>query len=403
MKILHTADWHLGKKLDYFARHDEQVEVLEEIEQIANEQQVDLVLVAGDLFDTFNPPVESMDLAYRTLKRLAKNGERPVVVIAGNHDSPDRIELPDAFARECGILFFGYPQSEIRKGKVGDGFEITQSAAGFIELKSSHFPHPVRIITTAYANEYRMNAWLGHDDKEQALRDLLQKHWADLANEFCDEQGVNLLCAHLFMIKEGEKPESEPEGEKPILDVGGAQVIFSHCIPPTIQYTALGHLHRLHQVNGAKGLVAYSGSPLAYSFSEAGQAKYLAIVEIEPAKSAEIHQIKLKKGKQLLRAKAQNTAEAQTILLQNPDSLIELTLQTSDFINQQEVKDLNNMHSGIIRIVPELINQKEEENKTVINPLADMETLFIQYFESKKGAKPNDEILQLFKEIQQAE
>jgi hypothetical protein len=64
---------------------------------------------------------------------------------------------------------------------------------------------------------------------------------------------------------------------------------------------------------------------------------------------------------------------------------------------------LNNMHSGIIRIVPELINQKEEENKTVINPLADMETLFIQYFESKKGAKPNDEILQLFKEIQQAE
>ena len=403
MKILHTADWHLGKKLDHFARHDEQVEVLAEIEQIAEEHAVDLILVAGDLFDTFNPPVESMELAYRTLKRLAKNGDRPVVVIAGNHDSPDRIELPDAFARECGILFFGYPQSEIKKGIVGNGFEITQSAPGFVELKSSKFHNPVRIITTAYANEYRMNAWLGHDDKEQALRELLQKHWLDLTDQYCDEQGINILCAHLFLIKEGEKAEAEPEGEKPILDVGGAQVIFSNCIPQAIQYTALGHLHRMHQVNGANGLVAYSGSPLAYSFSEAGQEKFVAIVALELAKPAQIQKIPLSKGKKLLSVKAQNTEEAKAILLQNQDCLIELTLQTSDFINQLEVKELNSMHQGIIRIVPEFINQKSVATKTVIDPLADMETLFVQYFESKKGAKPNDEILQLFKEIQQAE
>lgn len=403
MKILHTADWHLGKKLDHFARHDEQVDVLAEIEQIAEAQQVDLVLVAGDLFDTFNPPVESVELAYRTLKRLAKNGERPVVVIAGNHDSPDRIELPDAFARECGILFFGYPQSEIRKGIVGNGFEITQSAPGFVEISSSKFECPVRVITTAYANEYRMNAWLGHDDKEQALRDLLQKHWTDLANEFCNDEGINLLCAHLFMIKEGEKPESEPEGEKPILDVGGAQVIFSNSIPNAIQFTALGHLHRMHQISGASGLVAYSGSPLAYSFSEAGQVKYITLVEVEPAQMARIKPIPLTKGKKLIRFKAKNTDEAKTVLIDNPDALVELTLQTNDFINQNEVKMLNDLHSGIIRIIPDFVNQKTMESKNTIDHLADMETLFIQYFESKKGAKPNDEILQLFKEIQQAE
>lgn len=403
MKILHTADWHLGKKLDNFSRHEEQVEILTEIEHIADNEDVDLILIAGDVFDTFNPPVESVDLAYRTLKRLAKNGERLVLVIAGNHDSPDRIELPDAFARECGILFFGYPQSEIRKGLVGVGFEITESAPGFVEIKSSKLSYPIRIIATAYANEYRMNAWLGHDERELALRELLKNHWNDLSQRYCDEKGVNILCSHLFIIKEGEKPESEPEGEKPILDIGGAQVVFSHSIPDSIHYTALGHLHRMHQVSGAKGMVAYSGSPLAYSFSEAGQTKYVCIVDVEPEKNALLKKITLTKGKNLIRYKAQNTEEAKQILIENPDALVELTLQTSDFINQQEVKMLNDIHQGIIRIIPEFINQTADEKKTVIDPLADIETLFVQYFESKKGTKPNEEILQLFKEIQQSE
>jgi exonuclease SbcD len=92
MKILHTADWHLGKKLDNISRLEEQKEVLQEICDIADQQQVDVVIVAGDLFDTFNPPVEATELLYQTLKRLTANGKRPVLAIAGNHDSPDRIE-----------------------------------------------------------------------------------------------------------------------------------------------------------------------------------------------------------------------------------------------------------------------------------------------------------------------
>ena len=79
MKILHTADWHLGKWLGPFSRIEEQKEVLDEICQIANDQQVDLVLVAGDLFDTFNAPTEAVDLLYKTLKRLTNNGTRPVI------------------------------------------------------------------------------------------------------------------------------------------------------------------------------------------------------------------------------------------------------------------------------------------------------------------------------------
>ncbi|KKX47486.1 exonuclease SbcCD subunit D [Sphingobacterium sp. IITKGP-BTPF85] len=104
LKILHTADWHLGKRLDYFSRFDEQKVVLDEIVQIADQEQVDLVIVAGDLFDAFNPPVEAIELLYKTLKRLTKNGSRPVIAIAGNHDSPDRVDAPDSLARDCGII-----------------------------------------------------------------------------------------------------------------------------------------------------------------------------------------------------------------------------------------------------------------------------------------------------------
>ena len=94
MKILHTADWHLGKRLDRFSRLEEQVEVLGEIVKIADENAVDLVLIAGDLFDSFNPSIEATELFYKTLKQLTNNGKRPVIAIAGTHDASDRIDAP---------------------------------------------------------------------------------------------------------------------------------------------------------------------------------------------------------------------------------------------------------------------------------------------------------------------
>ena len=112
MKILHTADWHLGKWLDNVSRLSEQNEVLSEICEVAEKENVDVVLIAGDLFDTFSPSAEAQELFFRTLKRLGCNGRRPVVAIAGNHDQPDRIEAPDHLARECGIIFIGYPNSK---------------------------------------------------------------------------------------------------------------------------------------------------------------------------------------------------------------------------------------------------------------------------------------------------
>ncbi len=126
MKILHTSDWHLGKRLENFSRLEEQQAVLNEICEIADNENVDAVLVAGDLFDTFNPPTEAVDLFYKTLKRLTNGGKRPVIAIAGNHDSPDRIEAPDPLARECGIIFTGYPNSVVPEFELETGLKILE-------------------------------------------------------------------------------------------------------------------------------------------------------------------------------------------------------------------------------------------------------------------------------------
>jgi exonuclease SbcD len=104
LRILHTADWHLGKKLDHFSRLEEQKLVMAEICDIADAQNVDVVIVAGDLFDTFNPPAEAQDLFYKTLFRLTNNGKRAVVAIAGNHDMPERVEAPNPLAEMNGII-----------------------------------------------------------------------------------------------------------------------------------------------------------------------------------------------------------------------------------------------------------------------------------------------------------
>jgi len=217
MKILHTSDWHLGKRLDDFSRLEEQQAVMEEICEIAEREETDVVLVSGDLFDTFNPPTEAIDLLYKTLKRLTANGHRPVIAIAGNHDSPDRIEAPDPLARECGIIFAGYPNSVVMPFILESGLKVLQSDEGFLELQLPGTSVPLRVLFTPYANEYRLKTFLGHEESEDELRNMLQERWQSLADRYCDSRGVNILVTHLFMVKKGDPLPEEPEEEKPIL------------------------------------------------------------------------------------------------------------------------------------------------------------------------------------------
>ena len=391
----------MGKRLEDFARLEEQQVVMNEICEIADREQADIVLVSGDLYDTFNPPTEAVDLFYRTLKKLTNGGRRPVIAIAGNHDSPDRIEAPDPLARECGIIFAGYPNTLVPLFELETGVKITNIEEGFIELMIPGKDFPVRIMLTPYANEFRLKQFLNAEDSDSELRKVLQNHWQNLADKYCDNKGVNILISHLFMIKKGEPVPEEPEDEKPILHVGGAQAIYTENIPAQIQYTALGHLHRMQKVDDSITTVYYSGSPVSYSFSEANQKKFVLLVDIEPGEKANVRKIELSTVRPLLRKRANGIEEAIEWLSENQEALVELTLVTDTFITPLERRKLNTAHHGIITIIPEVINHdlKVENRQKQIDINRSMESLFSDYFTHEKGQEPNDDIMNIFREI----
>jgi exonuclease SbcD len=403
MKILHTADWHLGKKLDNYSRLEEQKEVLAEICEIADRENVDAIIIAGDLYDTYTPSTEAVALFYKTVKRLAKDGLRPVIAIAGNHDSPDRIEAPEPLALECGIFLLGYPYTHIKPFKLEtSSLELIRSEPGFLELKLPNISTPLRLLLTPYANELRLKTYLGIENREDELRNLLQKKWQELADKYCDNQGVNLFVAHLFFTKAGETAiEEDMDEEKSILHIGGAQAIYSHQIPQQIQYAALGHLHRKQVIDTQPCPIIYSSSPLAYSFAEENQDKYVIIVEIEAGKQVDYQAIKLQKGKRLLRQRFTEINEAEEWLKNNLNALVEIILVTDHYLSAQERRRLNQIHPHIKAIIPEVrLKNSEELNVQMVDLNKDRFELFKDYFKYKTGGQEaNDRLLSLFKEL----
>ncbi|SIO25263.1 metallophosphoesterase family protein [Algoriphagus halophilus] len=401
IKILHTADWHLGKRLQEFSRIDEQKLVLEEIIQIADQEHVDLVLLAGDIFDTFNPNHEAVELLYKTLRKLSKNGDRPVIAISGNHDSTQFVEAPDPLARELGILFYSRYDSIIPTGILDSGIEITQSTSGFLELKLPKFEFPIRLVLAPYANESLLKTYLGEGDREEEFRQNLQNKWQDIANSYCDEKGVNLFLGHFFFMKEGEKPEAEPESERPILHVGGTQALYTKNIPSQIQYAALGHLHRYHAVSKDPMPVVYASSPLAYSFSEADQEKKVVILEAVPNQQVQYKAIGLTQGRPLYRKTFENLPDTISWLEANPYCFVEITYITEHSIDAATRKAIMKSHDGIVNLIPQIKNQSGQENYSLkVEDLGkDMSSLFQLFYQSEKGQEPNEELMEIFREV----
>ena len=455
MKILHTADWHLGKRLNNYSRHEEQQIVLNEICEIADRENVDVVIIAGDLFDTFNPPNESTSLFYKTCKQLSNNGLRPIIAIAGNHDSPERIEAPNPLARECGIIFAGYPKSVIEPYELPNGFAVTRSTEGFIELQLLGYDYPLRILLAPYANEYRLAEYLGVENTDETLRQLLSEKWKnvfDNVSPLTPEGGtsldsltslsiselpdsvppsgvrglspllsiselpdsvppsgvrglstsVNIAIAHLFvMVKGGEVPE-EPEEERPI-NIGGASAIYTENFPKQLQYIALGHLHRQQEISKKPCPVIYSGSPLGYSFNEKNQDKYVMLIDAVPSQKVDYQRIKLETPKKLYQKTFEDMDNALAWLAQHPDALIQLKYISDETLSPILTKQLNEAHPGIVPPIDFHARNQDALNgkETTINPdTDDIRSLFVEYFKTKnKGQEPNDELIQLFNEI----
>jgi len=402
MKIMHTSDWHLGKRLGEFSRLEEQKEVLDEICSISDLEKVQMVLIAGDLFNSYNPSVEAMELFYQTLKRLSDEGKRAVIAIAGNHDMPERIEAPNPLAKECGIILSGLPHSIASPFYLSSGLRITDSGPGWVQLKIPQVEVPVNLLLTPYANEFRMRTYLGSENQDETLREILSNKWHRNLHEIANNQSVNILIAHLYMISNEGEPLEEPlDEEKPILTPGGASAVFTRQLPLDLHYVALGHLHRRHTLDGCAFPVVYCGSPLSYSFSEAFQNKSVEIIEALPNLTTKHYSIGLTKGKRLVRKKFDSPEEAFQWLPHHTDCLLEMTLHTDMYLNAEITNHFHRLHPGIVQIIPEFPEESNLKEKEEIapDPTGEIMELFKDYFRSIKQVPPDEETLDIFREI----
>lgn len=400
MRILHTSDWHLGKSLEQVSRIDEQREFIDWLCDAVEAQKIDLVLVAGDIYNTYNPSAAAEELFYDAIDRLSGKGKRAVVIIAGNHDNPERLCAASPLAYRNGIILLGYPGSDAGEYKTGSGgVSIVQSGPGWLELKVPGCDQHAVILTLPYPSESRLEEVLSQEADEgllqKAYSDKIGSIFSSLSQHFRDDT-VNVAMAHVF-IRGGKESDSERT-----LQVGGALTVDPGVLPAKAHFVALGHLHRPQKIKSAPCPAFYSGSPLAYSFSEASHSKAVYLIDAVPGKEAEITPIYLDCGKPLRRWVAEDgIGQALQWCEEGRDAnaWVDLEIVTDRILTVEEQKTLRTLHPGIINIRPilktsdmEVISPQHREGKRI-------DELFKDFYAHKMQAPIPDELMGAFIEI----
>ena len=265
MKILHTSDWHLGRQFHNHSLLDDQRHILRQICDIVAEQQVDVVIVAGDIYDRSVPPAAAVELLDETVNHICNKLQVPMIVIAGNHDSPERLGFGARQLTSAGLYVVGNlwqtPQPIVLSDRQGD-------KAAFYAIPYAD-PAVVRHLHQVDVSSH-----------EEAM-----SHLIGLIHATRDVDVSAVAIAHCF-LSGGEGSESE----RP-LSIGGVEYISPQLFSE-FSYTALGHLHG-PQFRQAE-TIRYSGSPLKYSFSEEKQNKSVTLVTLTQNSDTEIEKIPIK-------------------------------------------------------------------------------------------------------------
>lgn len=400
MRILHTADWHLGRTLEGRSRQEEHEAFVDELCALVREEQIDLVLIAGDVFDTVNPSAAAEELYCDALARLGENGRRAVVVIAGNHDSPDRLTAVQALAQRHGATLFGYPYDDPGVYTPGpDRVQRVAAGPGWAELTVPGVDHPAVVLALAYPSEARLKQLLADTLGEEELQPLYAdqvKRWLAAAAGRFRPDAVRLITSHIYMAGGVETSDVE----RPI-HMGGAYVVPADAVPAGAQYVALGHLHRPQQIHGAAAVTRYSGSPLAFSFSETGYRKSVTVLEVRPGDAQpSLREIPISAGRPLVKWEAGGLEEVERWVAEgkDPTAFIDLTVHLEHPLTLEQIHRLRTLRPDIIHIHPVLRTAAEVAVSAEPVELSIREQ-FIRFYQQERGGAPPEPLVRLFLEL----
>lgn len=373
MRILHTADWHLGKIVNEFSMLDLQEEYLNHLMDEIEELNIDAVIMAGDLYDRALPPKESVSLANHVFTKITQELKIPMLVIAGNHDSNERIEYGSELFSTGNLFIEGTTKEQIRKVKIKD--------TNFYLLPYDD-PRNIRQVL--------------NDDTIRTPEDALKAQLEVIA-EGWNEEELNVLLYHGFVMntKTGELPE-ESESERP-LTIGTVEYVPVELLE-RFDYVALGHLHKAQKVKSEQ--VRYSGSPLKYSKSEANHKKQHLVVELSK-EGVQVDPIAIKMSKDLRVVRG----FFEEILKESSNDYIFFELEDTAYV-VDAMNQLRKHYPNAMGL--EYVNQKKHEqlklyhSKENIKKLR-LDELFGDFYEEHIGMPLNEEhqtaVMQVLEEV----
>ena len=381
MRILHTSDWHVGVAMRGRSRADEHRQVLGEIVGIAEEREADLVVVAGDIFHHAAPGPESEDIVYHALLRLAQDG-RQVVLVAGNHDNPRRIDAIRPLLGRVGIHAVGL----IRRREDGGLLMIETRGGETARIALVPFMSQRGIVR---ANDL-MESEAG--DHVQQYADRFRRIVSHVCDGFEDD-AVNLVVSHVAVVG-GKMGGGERE----------AHTVFDYYVAPqsfptNAHYVALGHLHRAQTVPGP-GQIRYSGSPIQVDFGEDENAPCVLMVEAEAGKPAKVEEVALQSPHRLRRLRG--TREE---LMDRRDAVYDAYLRI-DVEERPEPGLADEIREAFpnavdVRVVHEVDEPDDRERLDLAKVGQSPRALFARYLQERD--EEGEKLLELFNELLEEE
>lgn len=378
MRLIHTADWHLGRSLKGKDRTVEIEFALDEMVRRAKELDVDAVLVAGDIFETFNPPVEAERVAYEFFCKL-QAAKIPAIAIAGNHDSSTRIDSLASLLSFVGVHALGKPRT------AEDGGVITLDTPG----------GKLCVGAMPFANERRMldpdELWnLDNLQQLQSYRDTVDWLLSDLTSSFRDDS-VNVLMSHIT-IDGAKLANSEKDFHSK-----GIYALPRQSLPPEAQYIALGHIHKRQSIEGYPHAF-YSGSLIQVDFGEAGEDKGFNLITLEPGMPASVDFIPIacQKSLKVVECNLSDLDELETHRHHLGYLKVIVNLQTPQVGLADKVRKICPQTIHIEPRYPETNLSKEESfSGDNLDPLVE----FQRYYQQQLGDTPTRAVVMKFEEL----
>src|SRR5690349_15468229 len=375
MRILHTSDWHVGKVLKGRTRHEEHIRVLAQVVEIARAEQPDLVIIAGDLYDTAAPSPDAVRVVTRALSALRQTGAA-VVAIGGNHDNGQALDALRPWAEAAGITLRGSVRDK------PDDLILTGTTAGGERWRLAALPFLSQRYAVRAVEMYDLTA----AEASQTYADHIARLIARLAEGFSEPGVVNLVTAHLTVIG-----ASAGGGEREAHTVMGYAVPAT-VFPPGTHYVALGHLHRSQSVIGPCP-VRYCGSPLAIDFGEEENVSSVAIVEVSAEKAAQVRDVPVTSAK-VLRTVRGSLDQLATVNL--PDAWLRVLVRETPRVGlREDVQEL--LPNALeVRIDPDMVPDRAGERMAQRAGRSPRQ-LFGDYLDTRGNAE--DGVRELFDEL----